>query len=293
MNEKKFAESLFNKGYKRELNLFLKTSNEPFDFLNQKNRDQICVAIHQPAYFGWLGYFHKILYSDKFIILDDVTDAKSSFTNRCKIELDGRSIYLTIPIKKKSSTMLINEFKVDNSQNWQKKHQNIIFNYYKKSKYFDEIYNLIVGIFKKFAKCELLTEITYITTQEIINYLKIKNQIYFSSIIDIDKNLKKEKRNYALVNKLKGNIYLSGITAKSYQNSNIQQESIKLIYQDFWNYQEKKNLKKENIFINGLSVIDTLFKLGPEQTSKSLLNYINYSLDNIIDEYIKTEEVDL
>lgn len=278
MNKKKFAEHLFNKGYKRELNLFLKTSGENFDILEQKNRDQTCVAIHQPAYFGWAGYIHKILYSDKFVILDDVTDSKGSFTNRCKIELNQKSGYLTVPIKKKSISMLISELQVDNTQDWQKKHQNMIFDYYKKSKYFDEVYNFIISIFNKIAKCEFLTEITSITTQEIINYLKIKNQIFLSSKIDSDRSLKKEKKNYALAKKLNCEIYFSGITAKNYQDLVALPQNLKLIYQDFWNYFDLEIKSKNSNLVNGLSIIDLLFKFGKFETINILDQYVNYSL---------------
>ena len=43
------------------------------------------VAIHQPNYFPWVGYFYKIKAADIFIFLDDVDFSKGSYTNRCRI----------------------------------------------------------------------------------------------------------------------------------------------------------------------------------------------------------------
>ncbi|MEC8198310.1 MAG: WbqC family protein, partial [Pseudomonadota bacterium] len=43
------------------------------------------VAIHQPNYFPWLGYFRKMIEADVFIFLDDVQFSKGSYTNRVGI----------------------------------------------------------------------------------------------------------------------------------------------------------------------------------------------------------------
>ena len=46
---------------------------------------KITVAIHQPAYLSWLGYFDKIMRSDIFLFLDTVQFEKDSFINRNQI----------------------------------------------------------------------------------------------------------------------------------------------------------------------------------------------------------------
>lgn len=52
------------------------------------------VAIHQPNYFPWLGYFAKISQADVFVFLDDCQFSKGGYTNRVKIR-DG---WLTVPV---------------------------------------------------------------------------------------------------------------------------------------------------------------------------------------------------
>ena len=58
------------------------------------------LAIHQPNYIPWLGFFSKIKNADAYIILDNVKYTKNSVVNRNKIRTKEGWCYLTIPIEK-------------------------------------------------------------------------------------------------------------------------------------------------------------------------------------------------
>jgi len=56
------------------------------------------VAIHQPNFFPWLGYFDKIRRADVFILLDDAQYQKTggSWSNRVKVLINGEGRWLDV-----------------------------------------------------------------------------------------------------------------------------------------------------------------------------------------------------
>ena len=57
------------------------------------------VAIHQPQYMPWLGYFHKMDKADIFIHLDTVQFRRNEFQNRNRIKAVNGWHWLTVPVK--------------------------------------------------------------------------------------------------------------------------------------------------------------------------------------------------
>ncbi|MBK8563691.1 MAG: WbqC family protein [Saprospiraceae bacterium] len=63
---------------------------------------QKIVAIHQPNYFPWLGYFYKIAACDVFVFHDNVEHSKRYPTRRTLIRKSAEDIapiWLTVPLK--------------------------------------------------------------------------------------------------------------------------------------------------------------------------------------------------
>ena len=78
------------------------------------------VAIHQPNYIPWAGYFFKIAHVDTFIFLDDVEYSKNSYINRNQIKTPNGNLWLTVPVHSESESK-INEVKISGNI-WVKKH---------------------------------------------------------------------------------------------------------------------------------------------------------------------------
>ena len=76
------------------------------------------ISLHQPNFLPWLGFFDKMAKSDVFVIFDDVQFPRGkTYTSRTRI-VNGEPRWLTVPIKKKSRMLKINETEIDNTQAW-------------------------------------------------------------------------------------------------------------------------------------------------------------------------------
>ena len=56
------------------------------------------IAIHQPNFIPWLGYFYKINHCDLFVLLDDVQYTKNSLINRNRIKSNTGEQWVTMPV---------------------------------------------------------------------------------------------------------------------------------------------------------------------------------------------------
>lgn len=216
------------------------------------------VAIHQPNFFPWLGYFSKIKQSDVFILLDTVDlqiGNANSITTRTKIKTQQGELWLTIPIKK-SENKLISAIQIDNRQPWQKKMLKTIQMAYSKAPEYPTVYPMIENLINASHESMSAFNSSIITT--IAQWLEIKTQIVVASKlpeVSDDKNF----RLIELIKAVNGTVYLSGNGARQYNDESAYNNNhITLTYTNF-KAQEYPQL--HGAFIPGLSILDALMNL--------------------------------
>jgi hypothetical protein len=69
---------------------------------------RLTVAIMQPYFFPYLGYFQLIAHSDVFVIHDDAQYIKGGWINRNRILTEGRASWLTLPVSRGAHDAAIN-----------------------------------------------------------------------------------------------------------------------------------------------------------------------------------------
>ena len=215
------------------------------------------VAIHQPNYLPWIGYFDKMDRCDKFVLLDDVKHSKSSITHRNKLLNSGKDEYLTVSLKNKESQ--INELIIDNSNDILYKHWRIIKQNYSKSKHWTYISSELEYIYSK--KWDKLVDLNIALIKLIKEKLDIKTKLIKSSELDLPNSFG-SKRNLDICLKLSADTYLSGNGAKKYNNeSDYINNNINLIYQDFIHPTYNQGLDN---FVERMSIIDLIFNCGKD-----------------------------
>ena len=219
------------------------------------------IAVLQPSYLPWIGYFDQILRSDIFIFLDDVLYTKNDWRNRNRIKTANGPIWLTLPIDTKNritDSLLIKDAKILDKRVLSKHLQSIKFNY-KKAPYFDEFYPLLEKLFNK--DWQTLTELNISFVELVIIYLSIKGKkIYRSSELVLEPYETSTERLINICKHFKATDYLTGDAAKSYLDEKLfKKNGITVIYQQ---YQHPTYHQLWGEFVFYLSIIDLLFNVG-------------------------------
>ncbi len=101
------------------------------------------VAIHQPNFLPWLGYFQKILRADRFILLDDAALIRTggSYVNRVRLPLGGRPVWRTVPLTRPhGGAPLIRDARIDDRIPWRRRFLATLRTLYGRAPYFAEVY---------------------------------------------------------------------------------------------------------------------------------------------------------
>lgn len=217
------------------------------------------VAIHQPNFLPWIGYFHKISLVDSFVFLDDVQlERGKTFTQRTKILIEGNEKWITIPVINKSDLTLIKDAQVDPSFIWKRKILKTIELNYNNSPGFEVVFNIIQKAFMTDSKFLIDYNIPLII--EFSRYMGLNTKFILSS--EIVKSAQKTGKEKILeINKsLLPDVYVSGTgqgSMRYIEEEDYLKNGIKLQWQKFA-FKEYPQLKSKN-FVKGLSIIDLVF----------------------------------
>ncbi len=229
------------------------------------------IAIHQPNFFPWLGFFNKIHSSDVFVYLDHVENNPRTaiYTKRVKILVNKQEHWLTCGLKNEPGKVFvpINKMQIDNPGRLKDKHLKTLELSYKKSLFFTEAFSVVEEFYDH--KSDLISErnihvINLICEKLNINTKKISSgnlNIHSASnqlLIDIIKNVK-------------GTCYLPGGGAGDYQDDELfAQNDITLKFQNFIHpvYEQTNS----DSFVKGLSLIDSLMNIGFKETELIIKN---------------------
>jgi hypothetical protein len=223
------------------------------------------VAIHQPNYLPWLGFFYKIFAADVFILLDDVPYSKGSFTARTYYrKFRGRQEkgYLSVPIKKSSLGTSISQFYIDHAQRWPQSHLNRIRGIYRGAPYFDQYFPRLQGWMALAKEWDTLADWNMFLISEIKQLLNRNTPLIRSSSMQI--NDRGTTYLVELIRELHGDVYLSGVGGQKYQEEDLFEEAgISLRYVDSFAQLEKYHYHQpQGQWLNGLSIIDAFLNIG-------------------------------
>lgn len=175
------------------------------------------LAIMQPYFFPYLGYFQLISASDRFVFYDDVNYIKGGWINRNRILLDGVVRFFTVPLLGASSFVPINQVGVnDQNPKWRGKMLDTVRMAYRRAAYRDIGVGLLEHVLG--SKCESIGDIARISVKTVLEYLGIVRDLVPTSQTYNNQHLKAQDRILDICRKENADVYINAIGgAKLYQ----------------------------------------------------------------------------
>lgn len=216
------------------------------------------VAIHQLHYLPWLRYIDKIHRADVFIVLDDIQFNKNGWQNRNKIKSNSGPLTLTVPVRAHAHQKL-NEVRIHNEIDWQKKHWRSLEQNYKNAPYFSDYAPFFKETYA--THWDGLNDLNRHMLSFYIDALGIKTSIVYASDLNVPGGATERLVN--LIKAVHGTTYYSGAYAlETYLDETLLDENHIQLELQQWHPSEYPQL--HGPFTPDLSVLDLLFNCGAE-----------------------------
>jgi hypothetical protein len=225
------------------------------------------VAVMQPYFFPYIGYFQLIRAVDIFVFYDDVNYIKNGWINRNRILINGQPRYFTLQLKDASSFKLINEISfIDNRS----KLLRSISVSYGRAPHFREVFELVERCLS--IETGNVASIVMNSVVEVSRYLKLNTSFEVSSEKYADtKCLDRANRLIEICKLNNATTYINAIGGTDlYTKSFFNDNGIKL---SFIKSKEISYKQFNNDFISWLSIIDVLMFKSVEEVQIMLDQY--------------------
>ena len=213
------------------------------------------VAVLQPGYLPWLGFFDQMSRADVFVIYDDVQYDKNGWRNRNRIKSSSGPHWLTVPVHVKLGDR-IDTVLVDNTKKWAKKHICSIQQFYKSAPYIEQYLPDLEELL--LHDWDRLVDLDLALITRMSSWLGISTLLVRSSELGIEGS-----RNQRLVDlclHFGADRYFSGNAAKSYLDLALFRE--KGIQVNFQEYVHPVYPQLHGDFVSNLSALDLLLNCG-------------------------------
>ena len=229
------------------------------------------IAIMQPYFFPYIGYFQLINAVDKFVILDTVQFIRHGWIERNRVLKQTEDwVYIKVPLKKHDRNTLIQNIEI-RDENWQQKIIAQLQHYKKKAPFYNNVVELLAGIFDE--KYKTITELNYESLKHVCSYLEIKTPISVFSEMNLQIDTIADAGEWALnISKfMKAATYINPVGGlEIFDKEKFDSNKINLEFLETQNITYKQ---KGNQFEAGLSIIDVMMFNSPEEITEMLTKY--------------------
>lgn len=224
------------------------------------------LAIMQPYFLPYIGYFQLIASVDQFVVYDNIKYTKQGWINRNRMLQNGKDVIFSLPLKKDSDFLDVCQRTLSTEFN-REKLLNHFKEAYQQAPYFTQTFPLIEDIVR-YENVNLF-EYLYHSITKICTHLGINTPIRISSGIAIDHDLKSQDKVLALCEAVGANTYVNAIGGTDLYSKEMFHEKnidLKFIRSKPFIYPQHNNT-----FIPWLSIIDVLMFNSIETTHITII----------------------
>lgn len=226
------------------------------------------VAIMQPYFFPYIGYFQLIRAADKFVVLDDVNYINRGWINRNRMLMNGKDFLFTVPLIGASQNRLINEIEISGND-FQNKMIKNFESAYKKAPFYSDVFPLLTEIISSPEK--LIGKLALRSLLTVCSYLEIKTLFVETSAVYGNSHLKGQERIIDICKRNNATMYINPQGGRElYNKKHFSENNIEL---KFLQPDEIKYPQFKNDFVPWLSIIDVLMFNSKEEVKKMLDNH--------------------
>lgn len=144
------------------------------------------VAVNQPYFCPFAGFFYKLQLCDVLVLLDSVQFPQgTTWLSRNRFKNDQGVLWITVPVWKKGLGLQnINDVRICHEGRWHRKHLESLKSAYLHAPYFAEHRELFETIFS--PQFERILEVNLQAVEHAREYLEIGTRIVLLSELDID-----------------------------------------------------------------------------------------------------------
>lgn len=231
------------------------------------------LAIMQPYFLPYIGYFSLIKHTDLFILFDTPQYIRHGWIERNRVlKHNSDWLYVKVPLIKTSRDMKIKDALIDDSTDWRSKILSQLQPYKRSAPYYRDVIGLIAKIFEE--QCSSITELDKKLLESICEYLGISTPIEVFSEMGLDVRPANEPDEWALnICTAIGGVdeYWNPPNGKSFFDKRKYDDkgiSLKFLQSNLSHYEQKKEK-----FEPGLSIIDVMMFNSVDKINVMLDDY--------------------
>lgn len=226
------------------------------------------IAIQQPHFFPWLGYFDKMAKVDAFVLMDEVQlEKRSPMTRNRILARNGDIRYFTIAANQRGSREKpYREIPLSEDPKWKVSNCRQLQDYYQKAPCYREIMPLLEAFYRQ--EFQSLCDCTVKSIRLVKELLEIPTELPAQSRLDYDKSQRKSDLVLALCLAAGADTYLAGRGAsmRYLEREKFAEKGVEVIFQDFQHpvYPQCNS----TAFVPGISTLDMLFNCGVRESRR-------------------------